>query len=280
MNKLSLLLIITFCLHSLSAAENPMPKAVALAEARYAEQVQDILDDAQQDLNASKDRLVKVLKREIKNAERAGDKDLVNSLTKRVAALENKQAQQSDIADTARSDQEKAIATLFGEAQVQASEQRIPFLQDDLNIYKWKGGSPKSTDAGSFEGTHSFIPTGNNHTFLEEPLIIGTEPGQISKIKFHVYLQDENRAMIFQACINGGWKNRIALDGRAHYAGQFTYPHDHSMLNLKTKTWQQIEIDLIQQFGAKTGSKLNGLAFSSQETEAIIYDAVYFIVNE
>ncbi len=171
---------------------------------------------------------------------------------------------------------------MFGDAFASIAEQEQPgisILGDDLHLYNWLSGEPREQRALSQEGAVCFVPTGNNHFPLLEQYILGSKKGQIRKVSFYVYLTEKESALIFQACINKSWNNRVGLDGRAAYAGAYGWPRKHNIVDVATKQWVKIEIDFIDDLGAVEGDTLSHLAFSGQD-ESLHYDNVCLIEGQ
>ena len=238
-----------------------LPAVVQRAELSHAKQVADVTAKALRDIDNSKQRLLKVLNRELKSAEKKANLVLAVQLRERIDALEEKPPE---------------TTSLFGDAFASVAEQPgILILGDDLHAYKWLGGTPLENTEVSHEGKISFVPTGNNHFPLLESFVIGDKVGQVRTVSFYIFLSTKESALIFQACINGSWNNRIGIDGRAAYAGKFGWPRKYNIADVATKEWVKIEIDLIKDLGAAPGHRLSHLAFSGTD-KTLLYDNVRF----
>lgn len=260
----------------LGAEEAVLPKSVQKAEADHAEDLSEIIEKAEADIAKSKEKLIKTLEQEIKYAERKNNVDIAAALHERLKSL--KSANDKIEYTCEIPDNRKAAASLFG--MMPDDNKTIALLKDDAGIYKWKNGVPEMTSKIKSEGTHAFIPTGNNHTYFDEPYIIGKGEGRVAKIAFDIYLADKTKVLIFQAQINNSWNNRVSLDGREHYAGQFKWPQKKTIPDIPTGEWQTIEIDFKKDLNAPEGAKLGAMAFSAVASEALTYDHVRLIAED
>ncbi len=267
-------LVLTLCFTaSLVAEEATLPTAVQKSEATFKEEVTKISKKVENDLSEAKEKYIKALEREMKNATRKGD--IKTAIAIRDIVKKMQSPSETSNKDTGR---EKAVTDLFGETHIYTQpDNSTPLLLDDLSIYKWRGGKPAIHKEQVKEGSVAFIPTGNNHTVFDKPYSIGKGEGKFTKIAFDVYLTEKEKCLNFQLNINGGWNYRTGLDGRAKYLGKLAYPRKRNICNLKVGEWQTIEIDFSKDFNAKPGSTFNAMAFSAKGHEGLIYDNVRLI---
>jgi hypothetical protein len=139
-----------------------------------------------------------------------------------------------------------------------------------VNDFVWQQGAPVRDSLPS--GDVGLRPTGNNY-FLRRLGRIGDGEGEIRFVSFRLYLKDQNAALMFQANIGDDWEHRWAFDGRDSYRGDFRWPDRGQDLSLETGRWIDVELDLIDDLGAKPGQSLEGLAFSSNDGN-VLYDDV------
>ncbi len=261
------LLFLVFLGTILTALEvDELPANVIKAETTHATMVEKAMAKARKDIESSKEKLIKSLKRELKNTMRRGDLPIAEILQSRIEALEKD--------DEAQNNQDMQL-DIFGNPLASKEEevQGIPILFDDISLYQWRGGTPQENAKVFQEGKLSFIPTGNNHFPLPNTYVIGNKEGEIRKASFYVYIENKNSCLKFQANINGVWGYRVAIDGRNAYGGGFGHTSKKDILNIAVKKWVKIDIDFIDDLGATEGSTLKSLAFSSH-TPTLYYDNV------
>ncbi len=128
-------ILIISCISLLSAAEESNSD-VRRAEAAYAKQVAEIMEDAKKDIEKAQKDLVKVLERELTKATKKGDFDEAMRLKKKL--------------DAAKQDKgEKEVAGLFGEmgvdtAKVDSAQAESKAPKSDIPISLEKINLPKS----------------------------------------------------------------------------------------------------------------------------------------
>ncbi len=142
----------------------------------------------------------------------------------------------------------------------------------DNETYNWIDSKPYVTSKHSIDGDVGFIPTENNH-FTGQFGIIGYEPNEIRFIRFGLYLIRKDAGLLLQVSFNGDFEHRWAFDGRESYQGGYGWAKKGETLDLPVGEWVMVELDLIDQLGARPGQQLTGLAFSGADGN-LVYDRV------
>lgn len=146
-------------------------------------------------------------------------------------------------------------------------------LEDDLGPYSWVDRS-EAQDWLVFRGNKAFRATGNNH-FTADLGVAGDGAGQFRTIGFWAFFMGPDADIQLQVQVNGTWGKRWGFDAGPAYNG-YDWTMEGTTSKLPVGRWTWIQLDLINQLGLKTGDRITGLAFSSNDAD-VVYDSVWLI---
>ena len=146
-------------------------------------------------------------------------------------------------------------------------------LEDDAGGYRWV----EATEVQGwlvFNGSRAFRSTGNNH-FVADLGVAGNGAGQYRAVGFWAFFMGPAADIQLQVQVNGEWGKRWGYEAGPKYDG-YGWAMEGTTANLPSGRWTWIRADLIDQLRLKSGDRITGLAFSSDNGD-VAYDSVYLL---
>lgn len=147
-------------------------------------------------------------------------------------------------------------------------------IEDDISGFEWHDGTPEVRRDIVSSGSVAFRSTGNNH-FFKDLGRVGDGAGDVRYIEFDLYLLNNTADLQLQIQNTGSWGNRWGFDAEPTYNG-YMWGMAGTTVNMASGRWHRIRKDLITDMGMQAGNTITGLAFSSQNGDAL-FDRVLLL---